>query len=87
MSLWVITCILAGIAFGKISPAVVQMLGNWEIAQVNLPVGILIWIMIIPMLIRVDLKEIHHMREFWRGSLITLGINWLIKPFSMTFLG
>ena len=87
LSLWVVICILAGIAFGKIFPAVVQILGNWEIAQVNLPVGILIWIMIIPMLIRVDLKEIHHVREFWRGSLITLGINWLIKPFSMALLG
>ncbi|MHB1948860.1 MAG: ACR3 family arsenite efflux transporter [Gammaproteobacteria bacterium] len=87
LSLWVVICILAGIAFGKISPVVVQMLGNWEIAQVNLPIGILIWIMIIPMLIRVDLKEIHHVREFWKGSLITLGINWLVKPFSMAFLG
>jgi ACR3 family arsenite transporter len=87
LSLWVITCILAGIAFGKILPSVVQMLGSWEVAQVNLPVGILIWIMIIPMLIRIDLKEIHHVREFWRGSIITLGINWLVKPFSMALLG
>ncbi len=59
----------------------------WEnFAQVNLPVGILIWIMIIPMLFRVDLREIHHVPEFWRGILITLGINWLVKPFSMVFL-
>lgn len=87
LSLWVIACILVGIAFGRFLPTVVQMLGNWEIAQVNLPVGILIWVMIIPMLIRVDLKEIHHVRKFWRGSLITLGINWLVKPFSMAFLG
>lgn len=87
LSLWVITCILAGIFLGKFLPNVIQMLGNWEIAQVNLPVGILIWIMIIPMLIRIDLKEIHHVREFWRGSIITLVINWLVKPFSMAFLG
>lgn len=87
LSVWVITCILGGIILGKILPSVVQMLGNLEIAQVNLPVGILIWLMIIPMLLRVDLKEIHHVREFWRGILITLGINWLVKPFSMVFLG
>lgn len=87
LSLWVIICILTGISFGKMLPNVIQTLGSWEIAQVNLPVGILIWIMIIPMLIRIDLKEIHHIKEFWRGSLITFGINWLIKPFSMAFLG
>jgi ACR3 family arsenite transporter len=87
LSVWVITCILGGIILGKILPSFVQMLGNLEIAQVNLPVGILIWLMIIPMLLRVDLKEIHHVREFWRGILITLGINWLVKPFSMVFLG
>lgn len=87
LSLWVIACILAGIIFGKILPSVVQTLGSWEIAQVNLPVGILIWIMIIPMLLRVDLKEIHHVREYWKGILITVGINWLVKPFSMVLLG
>lgn len=87
LSIWVITCILAGIALGKFFPVVVQVLGNWKIAQVNLPVGILIWIMIIPMLLRINFKEIHHVREFWRGILITLGINWLIKPFSMALLG
>lgn len=87
LSAWVITCILAGIVLGRILPDVVQLLGNLKIAQVNLPVGILIWIMMIPMLLRIDLKEIHHVREYWRGILITLGINWLIKPFSMLFLG
>ncbi len=86
LSIWVIACILVGIALGKILPEAVQALGDLKIAQVNLPVGLLIWIMIIPMLLRVDLKEIHHVREFWRGILITLGINWLVKPFSMVFL-
>lgn len=86
-SVWIITCILVGIVLGKIFPNVLQTLGSWEIAQVNLPVGILIWIMIIPMLLRVNLKEIHYVSEFWRGILITLGINWLVKPFSMLFLG
>lgn len=86
--LWGILCIVLGIIIGKVVPvSVVLMLSNLEVAHVNLPVGILIWIMIIPMLLQVDLKEIHQVRNYWRGSLITLGINWLIKPFSMAFLG
>lgn len=87
LSIWVIGCIIAGIVLGKLFPSFLQTLGSWEMAQVNLPVGILIWIMIIPMLVRVDLKEIHHVRQYWRGIIITLGINWLVKPFSMVFLG
>jgi ACR3 family arsenite transporter len=86
--LWVIICIVLGIIIGKIVPvSVVLMLSSLEIAHVNLPVGILIWIMIVPMLLQVDLREIHQVRKFWRGSLITLGVNWLIKPFSMAFFG
>ena len=88
ISLWVIICIILGIIIGTILPAnSVQALSNLEIAQVNLPVGILIWIMIIPMMLQIDLNEMHQVRKFWRGSLITLGINWLIKPFSMAFFG
>ncbi|CEG57765.1 ACR3 family arsenite efflux transporter [Legionella fallonii] len=86
--LWGIICIVSGIIIGKIVPvSVVLMLSSLEIAHVNLPVGILIWIMIIPMLLQIDLKEIQQVRKFWRGSLITLGVNWLVKPFSMAFLG
>lgn len=85
--LWVIICIVFGIIIGKIVPApIVQTLSNCEISQVNLPIGFLIWLMIIPMLLRVDLKEMYQVRKFWRGSIITLGVNWLIKPFAMAFL-
>lgn len=87
LSLWIILCITAGIALGKYAPVFIQTLGGIELAQVNLPVGILIWVMIIPMLIRVDLSELHHVRQYWRGTLITLFINWLVKPFSMALLG
>ncbi len=87
LTLWILLCIVAGIACGKYVPAVIHALGKLEIAQVNLPVGILIWIMIIPMLIRIDLRELHHVKQYWRGSLITLFINWLVKPFSMALLG
>ncbi|EHL32809.1 hypothetical protein LDG_5047 [Legionella drancourtii LLAP12] len=86
--LWIIICIVLGISIGiMVPPNTLQKLSNLEVAQVNLPVGILIWIMIIPMLLQIELKEIHQVQEFWRGSLITLGVNWLIKPFSMAFLG
>lgn len=87
LSVWVIFCIVIGIVFGKIFPSLLQTIGNLKIAQVNLPIGILIWIMIIPMLIRVDLREIYHVRKYWRGSIITIGINWLVKPFTMAILG
>ncbi len=87
LSLWVLLCIGAGLFFGKIFPNFIHVLGNWEIAQVNFSVGILIWIMIIPMLIRIDLSELYHVRKYWRGIFITIGINWLVKPFSMALLG
>lgn len=87
LSLWVALCMGIGIAFGKYLPGFIHTLGKLEIAQVNLPVGILIWIMIIPMLIRIDLSELHHVKQYWRGTLITLFINWLVKPFSMALLG
>ncbi len=87
LSLWVLLCIGAGIILGKYFPTYIHALGNLEIAQVNLPVGILIWVMIIPMLIRIDLREIHHVKQYWRGTLITLIVNWLVKPFSMALLG
>ena len=87
LSLWILLCIVAGIACGKYIPGVIHTLENLKIAQVNLPVGVLIWIMIIPMLIRIDLRELHHVKQYWRGSLITLFVNWLVKPFSMALLG
>lgn len=87
LSLWVLLCMGAGIILGKYLPDFIHALGNLTIAQVNLPVGILIWVMIIPMLIRIDLGEIHHVKQYWRGTLITLFVNWLVKPFSMALLG
>ena len=87
LSLWVILCMGAGIILGKYLPDFIHALGNLTIAHVNLPVGILIWVMIIPMLTRVDLGEIHHVKQYWRGTLITLFVNWLVKSFSMALLG
>lgn len=87
LTVWVFLCMAIGIGFGKLMPATVQVLGNLSVNEINLPVAILIWLMIIPMLIRVDLSEIHHVKTHWRGILITLGVNWIVKPFSMAFLG
>ena len=81
LSLWVIICMVVGIFLGKYLPGAIHSIGALQIAQVNLPVGILIWIMIIPMLLRVNLRELHHVKQYWRGTLITLFINWLVKPF------
>ncbi len=87
LSLWVLGCIIAGIAAGKLAPAFFQTLGNLQIAQVNLPVGALIWVMIIPMLVKVDFGALHEVKQHVRGIGVTLFVNWLVKPFSMTFLG
>src|SRR3990167_2900351 len=87
LTIWVLICMVIGIALGKIAPVAVHAVGNFSLAQVNIPVAILIWMMIIPMLIRVDLGEIKHVTRHWRGIWITIGINWLVKPFTMTFLG
>ena len=87
LSLWVALCIVMGIALGQIAPGVFQTIGHLEIAQVNLPVGLLIWIMIIPMLLKVDFSALGQVRQHWRGIGVTLFINWAVKPFSMAFLG
>jgi ACR3 family arsenite transporter len=87
LSLWVFLCIVAGIGLGQVLPGVFQRLGEMQFAQVNLPVGLLIWVMIIPMLIKVDFSALHEVRQHLRGIGVTLFINWLIKPFSMAFLG
>lgn len=87
LSIWVIICMVAGILLGKYTSGILHFLGDLQIAQVNLPIGILIWVMIIPMLMRVNLRELHHVKQFWRGTLVTLTINWLVKPFSMALLG
>jgi ACR3 family arsenite transporter len=87
LSLWVFLCIVAGIGLGQVLPGVFQRLGELQVAQVNLPVGLLIWVMIIPMLIKVDFSALHEVRQHLRGIAVTLFINWLVKPFSMAFLG
>ncbi len=87
LTVWVFLCIVAGIALGQIFPAPFQTLGRMEIAQVNLPVGLLIWVMIIPMLVKVDFGALHEMRQHVRGIGVTLFVNWLVKPFTMAFLG
>ncbi len=86
LSLWVALCIVAGVVLGQLMPAPFQALGRMEIAQVNLPVGLLIWIMIIPMLMKVDFGALHQVREHWRGIGVTLFVNWAVKPFSMALL-
>ncbi|MEK9719820.1 MAG: ACR3 family arsenite efflux transporter [Quisquiliibacterium sp.] len=87
LTLWVFLCILLGIALGQIFPGVFQAIGALELARVNLPVGLLIWVMIIPMLIKVDFSALHQVRQHLRGIAVTLFVNWLVKPFSMAFLG
>ena len=87
LTVWVFLCILAGIALGQFFPQVFQAIGSMEIAQVNLPVGLLIWIMIIPMLVKVDFGALHEVRKHIKGIGVTLFVNWLVKPFSMALLG
>ena len=87
LTLWVLLCIVAGIALGQWLPKIFQIIGHLEVARVNLPVGLLIWIMIIPMLLKVDFGALHQVRRYWRGIGITLFVNWAVKPFSMALLG
>jgi len=87
LTIWVFLCIVAGIASGQFLPSVFQSIGRMEIAQVNLPVGLLIWVMIVPMLMKVDFSALHEVRQHVRGIGVTLFVNWLVKPFSMAFLG
>jgi ACR3 family arsenite transporter len=86
LTVWVFLCILIGIGLGQFLPGVFQAVGRMEIARVNLPVGLLIWIMIIPMLVKVDFGALHEVRNHVKGIGVTLFINWLVKPFSMAFL-
>ena len=87
LTLWVFLCIITGVALGQFFHAPFQLLGSLQVARVNLPVGLLIWVMIIPMLLRIDFGALHQVREHWRGMAITLFINWAVKPFSMALLG
>jgi arsenite transporter len=86
LSVWVALCIIVGIALGHWLTAPFQMLGAMEVAKVNLPVALLIWLMIIPMLIKIDFGALRQVKEHWRGIGVTLFINWAVKPFSMALL-
>lgn len=87
LTVWVLLCIVVGIALGQFLPSVFQAVGRMEIAKVNLPVGLLIWVMVIPMLVKVDFGALGEVRKHARGIGVTLVVNWLVKPFSMAFLG
>jgi len=87
LTLWVALCILAGIVLGRLLPAPFQALGRMTFAEVNIPVAVLIWLMIVPMLLKVDFAALHRVAEQWRGIAVTVGVNWLVKPFSMALLG
>ena len=87
LTVWVFLCIVAGVALGQLLPDAFQAIGRMELAKVNLPVGALIWVMIIPMLMKVDFGALHEVRQHARGIGVTLVVNWLVKPFSMAFLG
>jgi ACR3 family arsenite transporter len=87
LTLWVAHCILAGVVLGQLFPAPFLALGRLTVAEVNIPVAVLIWLMIVPMLLKVDFGALHQVTEQWRGIAVTVGINWLVKPFSMALLG
>ena len=87
LTVWVLLCIVVGIALGQFLPSVFQAVGRMEIAKVNLPVGLLIWVMVIPMLVKVDFGALGDVRKHARGIGVTLVVNWLVKPFSMALLG
>lgn len=87
LTLWVALCILAGIILGQLVPSLFQLLGDATLAQVNLPVALLVWLMIVPMLLKIDLASLRQVGRHWRGFATTVGVNWLVKPFSMALLG
>lgn len=86
LTLWVFLCILMGIGLGHVFPGLFHAVGAMEVAQINLPVAGLIWLMIVPMLLKIDLGELRGVARHWRGVGVTLLVNWGIKPFSMAFL-
>jgi ACR3 family arsenite transporter len=87
LTLWVALCIVVGIGLGQVFPAPFHLIGGLEVASVNLPVAVLIWLMVIPTLLKIDFGALGKVREHWRGMGVTLFINWAVKPFSMALLG
>ena len=86
LSLWVALCIVVGIVLGRLLPGQFDALGDMEIARVNLPVAVLIWLMILPMLLKIDYHSLVEVKQHWKGVGVTLFINWGVKPFSMALL-
>ena len=86
LTFWVALCIIAGIAPGQLLPGVFHVIGDATVAQVNLPVAVLVWLMIVPMLLKIDPAALREVGQHWRGIATTVGVNWLIKPFSMALL-
>jgi ACR3 family arsenite transporter len=86
LTFWVALCIIVGIALGQLLPRVFHVIGDATVAQVNLPVAVLVWLMIVPMLLKIDLAALREVGQHWRGIATTVGVNWLIKPFSMALL-
>jgi ACR3 family arsenite transporter len=87
LTVWVFLCIVVGVTLGHVMPGVFQAIGTAEIARVNLPVAVLIWLMIIPMLLKIDFRSLGSVRRHWKGVGVTVFINWAVKPFSMALLG
>jgi arsenite transporter len=87
LTLWVALCIIVGIGLGQAMPGVFHGLGAATVAQVNLPVAVLVWLMIVPMLLKIDPAALGQVGNHWRGIAATVGVNWLVKPFSMALLG
>jgi len=87
LTVWVGLCILAGIGLGQVMPDTFKFIGAIEVAKVNLPVAALIWLMIVPMLLKIDFRALKQVGKYWRGISVTLFINWAVKPFSMALLG
>jgi len=87
LSVWVALCIVAGVLLGQFLPGAFQAIASMEIARVNIPVGVLVWVMIIPMLLKIDFGALHQVKAHTRGIGVTLFVNWGVKPFSMAFLG
>ena len=86
LTFWVALCIIVGIALGQLLPGIFHMLGEATVAQVNIPVAVLVWLMIVPMLLKIDLTALGQVAQHWRGIASTVGVNWLVKPFSMALL-
>ena len=87
LTVWVFLCIIVGVLLGQFLPSVFHAIADIEVARVNIPVGVLVWVMIIPMLLSIDFGALHQVKQHSRGIGVTLFVNWMVKPFSMAFLG